>query len=225
MADIIEIELIKKYDTTNPNCGYNLSRGGAGTRISKKVYQYDLEGNLIKIWAGITYAALELNILMPCISACCSRKTLTCANYVWSYEELEKEYFREINYPRCKKVKQFDKYGNFVRTFNSMSDASKTTGIPLSNISRCCMLNGKAVCNSSYRWAYEDIDINLDDIKAHRTRRWIDISQYNLDGKFLKTWSYAREAEKALGINHSHIAACCRGRQKTSGGYIWKYKY
>lgn len=225
MADIIEIELIKKYDTTNPNCGYNLSKGGAGRRVSKNVYQYDIDGNLIKIWAGITYAALELNILLSNISACCLRKTLTCANYVWSYEELEKSYFEEINYPRCIRIKQYDKRGNFIKIFNAISDASDSTGISVSNISRSCRLNGEAVCNSPYRWTYEDIDINLNNIKIHRNGRRIEILQYNLDNTFLKVWNSASEAEQALGINHSHIAACCRGKQKTSGGYIWKYKY
>ena len=28
---------------------------------------------------------------------------------------------------------------------------------------------------------------------------------------------------KETGINYSCITACCRGKQKTAGGYIWKY--
>lgn len=32
-----------------------------------------------------------------------------------------------------------------------------------------------------------------------------------------------RSAEKDLGIDHSNIIACLKGRQKTAGGYHWKY--
>lgn len=32
----------------------------------------------------------------------------------------------------------------------------------------------------------------------------------------------AREAER-FGFKHSHIAACCRGKEKTHKGYTWKY--
>ena len=31
------------------------------------------------------------------------------------------------------------------------------------------------------------------------------------------------EAERELGINQSHISACCRGKYKSSGGYTWRY--
>lgn len=31
------------------------------------------------------------------------------------------------------------------------------------------------------------------------------------------------DAERITGINHSHIIACCRGKQKTTGGFKWSY--
>lgn len=33
-----------------------------------------------------------------------------------------------------------------------------------------------------------------------------------------------REVERQLGFHISHISACCKGKLKTSYGYIWKYK-
>ncbi len=50
------------------------------------------------------------------------------------------------------------------------------------------------------------------------------VSQYNLEGKFIKEFLSTREAERNLGIAHSSIGACCNGKLKTSGGFIWKYK-
>ena len=33
----------------------------------------------------------------------------------------------------------------------------------------------------------------------------------------------AMMAEKLMGIDHSSIIKCCKGKQKTAGGYNWKY--
>lgn len=49
------------------------------------------------------------------------------------------------------------------------------------------------------------------------------IKQYDLKGNFIKTWNTIREASKTLNIGETNIGACCRGKQKTAGGYIWKY--
>ena len=32
------------------------------------------------------------------------------------------------------------------------------------------------------------------------------------------------EADRKLGITFKNISACVRGKRKTAGGYIWKYK-
>lgn len=49
------------------------------------------------------------------------------------------------------------------------------------------------------------------------------VNQYDLDGNFIKTWDSMGQIRRELGIDHSMISECCRGYQKTSGGYIWKY--
>lgn len=33
----------------------------------------------------------------------------------------------------------------------------------------------------------------------------------------------AREAERVLGIGHSSITNCTKGRKKSAGGYLWRY--
>lgn len=37
------------------------------------------------------------------------------------------------------------------------------------------------------------------------------------------TYDGLREAERLIGISHQSISECCKGRQKTAGGYHWKY--
>ena len=56
-------------------------------------------------------------------------------------------------------------------------------------------------------------------VKPYKRR----VEQYNLRGDFIKSWESATLAGKTLGINNGNITACCKGKLKTSGGYIWKY--
>ena len=32
------------------------------------------------------------------------------------------------------------------------------------------------------------------------------------------------EVERQLGISHSNISLCCKGKYKTCGGFKWRYK-
>ena len=63
-------------------------------------------------------------------------------------------------------------------------------------------------------------------VKEERERHYKSISkpvsQY-FEGEFIKTYTSAREAERQTGVNHGNISACCNGKQKTAGGYTWKY--
>lgn len=49
------------------------------------------------------------------------------------------------------------------------------------------------------------------------------VNQYALDGEFVTTWASAADAERELGINHSHISECCNGKLKKTGGFVWRY--
>lgn len=47
------------------------------------------------------------------------------------------------------------------------------------------------------------------------------VIQYTLDGKFVREWESYREC-KRNGFNH--VSECCRGKLKSCGGFIWRYK-
>lgn len=50
------------------------------------------------------------------------------------------------------------------------------------------------------------------------------VLQYDRKGNIIAEYSGATEASKHIGISRTNITICCKGRQKSSGGYIWKYK-
>ena len=82
-----EIELIEK---NKPSC--NITKGGEGTLgfsgtlhpKSKKVYQYNFDGNFIKEWDSINIAGKTLNIFSTRIVACLKGKYISVNNYRWS---------------------------------------------------------------------------------------------------------------------------------------------
>lgn len=51
----------------------------------------------------------------------------------------------------------------------------------------------------------------------------IKVNQYDLSGKFIKTWSSIKKASEKLNIYGCSISRVCMGKQKKAGGYIWKY--
>lgn len=49
------------------------------------------------------------------------------------------------------------------------------------------------------------------------------INQYSKDGMFIREWQSLTEAANVLGLHVSKISSCCHNRNKTCGGYIWKF--
>jgi hypothetical protein len=47
------------------------------------------------------------------------------------------------------------------------------------------------------------------------------VLQYDLKGNFIKEWSTIAEP---LKLGFGDVDAALRGKQKTAGGYIWKFK-
>lgn len=60
--------------------------------------------------------------------------------------------------------------------------------------------------------------------KADRSKLYKNIIQYDLDGNFIREWNGIITASKELKIGANNINSCLKGKYKSSGGFIWKYK-
>lgn len=49
------------------------------------------------------------------------------------------------------------------------------------------------------------------------------VIQYNANGSLVRKWECIADVQKELNISTSSISACCKGKRKKAGGYIWKY--
>ena len=49
------------------------------------------------------------------------------------------------------------------------------------------------------------------------------VVQYDKQGNLIKIWDYAKQASKELNIDVASIIKCCKGKNKSCGGFIWRY--
>jgi hypothetical protein len=74
----------------------------------QSIYQYALDGTLIRCWEKISDAAATLNIGRTSISSVCNRKRPTAGGYIWRYcdvvDVLEGEEWRNIPFPEYPNV-------------------------------------------------------------------------------------------------------------------------
>lgn len=125
-------------------------------------------------------------------------------------------------------VDEYDLYGNYITTHNSLIDASRSVGSNHhSAISKCC--NGKSKFAFQRIWRYhgEPFDkYELPNITfAKRSYKLASVDQYDLSGKFIKTFNSISDACRELNVNESssHISECCMGKIRSVYGYIWRY--
>ena len=72
------------YGTRNERCRKQLTNR---KDLSKQVYQYTLNGELVKIWKS-TREAERNGFRQECISLCCNGKLKTHKGYKWTYKPL-----------------------------------------------------------------------------------------------------------------------------------------
>lgn len=122
---------------------------------NKPIIQYDLKGNIIKEWPSISDAADTLKIQH--IHAVCKGVRKSAGGFFWKYKE-ENDSPTKIDIPTKfdglkKKILQYDKNENLIQEFNSISDASRLTGVSREGIHQC--LNGKFSQMNGYIWKYK----------------------------------------------------------------------
>lgn len=78
-------------------------------------------------------------------------------------------------------------------------------------------VNNLEWCTQSYNVLYEDA------AKRAAIPRYKAITQYTVDGVFVKHWPSITEAAQYFNKSTSKFVACCKGKRKTAYGFIWRY--
>lgn len=118
-----------------------------------------------------------------------------------------------------KKVNQYSLDGKFIKSYMSIAEASRDTGIYSRTICACC--NKEVKSAGGYYWGYfeNDNDININNSWGKRRK----IFKYDLNNNLIKIFNSVTEAAKELKIDVSYFAKIVK-EEKIYKNYIWKFK-
>lgn len=125
-----------------------------------------------------------------------------------------------------KKVAQYDSQGLLVRVWDCINDARRELNMNNNGISECCRgLQKKA---GGFIWRYADDKITDEYIswcnELHTGgNQKKSVVQYSLDNNLICLFDSITEAGNKTSIDAGSISACCRGKSKTAGGFIWRF--
>jgi len=126
-----------------------------------------------------------------------------------------------------KPILQYTLKGNFIKKWESSSEAAKYLQKHPAGITECCRGIRKHIYGFIWRHKNNPIEespkiILKKEKKPKNPPYYHPIDQYDLKNNFIKTWDNTKIAGDCLNISPSSITQCLSGKYKKSGGYIWK---
>lgn len=128
---------------------------------------------------------------------------------------------------KTRSVSQFDFNGKKIKTYDCLSDVLKDGFLPCC-VQSCCNTKTKDLTHKKFIWVYKENEHLIGDIlkvlhQRKRNSKNTPIKMYNIKGDFIGTYKSAAEIERIYNIDHTSVSRCCRGLQKTSNNYTFKY--
>lgn len=114
------------------------------------------------------------------------------------------------------KVVQYDREGNYIQSYNSIAEASRSVGIGATLITMVC--KGQKLTAKGYVWRYQ-----RDSFNCYRTiplSQEIAVDQYDLNGNFVQSFVSISEAQRT--INKKGISNALKDKTKLVGGFYWR---
>lgn len=210
-AKIVTQQFIERTDVYNTTIG-----GGYPPNLSKNIYQYDLEGNLIKEWPSIKTITDHYNINKDRIRMVINDKRSFDSSY-WSEEKFIKLDIREYRPSSRGSIRQYTTDGIFLKSFINTTEAAKALDIDRAKITNA--IYGK-YATSGYWFLKENetIESYLDGSIKNEPKIYL----YNLDGSFNKEFKSLSEVKKELKFNKNDIKRAIKNNSQFQGFY-WSY--
>lgn len=222
-ASELEKYYIQKFQSCDPNYGYNGNKGGC-VPTQKAVVQYDENGNYIAEYLSLNDACLKTGVRASEVVMCCKGHEKIVRGFIWRYKDCEYQRLDEYSTTRFtgeRRVSQKDRNtSEIICIYNSAKEAEEATGALRSKICMCC--KGLRKTAGGFCWEYTD-GFSLKDVCNPKPSPIYKIRQYDLEGNFIGEFESQNDAHRKTGFSAAAIGNCCRGIQKTACGYIWKY--
>ena len=149
-AKIVNEKIVKSKYTYNLTVGGKSEPNDTIHNLSKAVYQFDLQGNLLKMWESVTLASKTFsNPYSARVAICnvCTNITRQAYGYYWSYTNK----FNYIAFGTA--VAKYDDNGTFIKSYIKVKDAASDNNIKTpENIIAC--IKGRQKRCGGFRWKY-----------------------------------------------------------------------
>lgn len=124
----------------------------AVTPKQKSVYQFDLQGNLLKCWKSVSEASKQFDNHQAAITAICNvcnSKANQAYGYYWSYKT-KFDFKTNKSYAA---VAKYDDDGNFLESYSSIAEAGLKNEMPAHNNIGAAIRGTQKRCGG-FRWRY-----------------------------------------------------------------------
>lgn len=197
ILDDIEIFLIKKFNSNNPEYGYNLTEGGGGTVGFKMSEEHKKK-----------------------IS-----ETLKSKNMHWNENQRNAIKNRKIpEHHSGKKVLKYTLEGNFLEEYNSLSFAAESVNGNFRSLSAALKRDRNKGLYKNFYWIYKESDEipNYIEIPKKEIRCTKKVKQYSLAGTLIKEWDSMSDIAISQGKTLSAISDGIKRNPNKYLGYKWE---
>ena len=193
------------------------------------VSRYSLSGQLLESYpnARIAAEAMQTNQRYISKAAMGGDKVHTACGYIWrrgtapevDVQSLLKQKWLGSS-PLSKQqqtIGQYDLDGNLLNTYLNTVEASKAVGFHKNGIRD--VIKGRGHTYGGFIWSKViKKKIHVDpELKIKNT-----ISQYDLDGRWIRSFISCLAASKVVNTHHSNISYALSGTTLTAGGFLWR---
>lgn len=210
-----EVKLIRENHSNNRKYGYNCTIGGEGTKGHKHTKEAREKMRIARLGK---VPSLETREKM--------RKVMTGRIMSTKWKQRISDSHKGDKNPTAKSIVQLNSNYELIKEFACARYAEKELGINVVNISQVCL--GKAKSASGYLFMFKDVyelqksNLINESVDIHPYRK--SVMQMSKDGAEIFTFNSISEAANKLNIDGSSITNVCKGKkQKTAGGFKWKY--
>ena len=171
---------------------------------------------------------------LPVVNHKDENKSNNCVeNLEWCSQSYNLSYKDGQKKRRQQKIQMYNREtGEYIKTFNSIDEASQETGTNRTTISQVASNKYGRRSAGGYIWRYAKDSIRKrrglgDDIVVltrYPRKRKVEMLDINTE-EIIRTFNTISEASKIMNIDERQIQGVCVGRKyhHTAGGYKWRY--
>lgn len=222
-ANTMERLYIALYKSYKPN-GYNMTKGGDGGSMwnAIPVVRLTVDGEFVKRYDSATEPSSE-GFCVSDVLTCCRDAHRSCNGYTFMFESEYLEIGGRKKLPKRRtntQVYQCSLNGEFIRSFDSVREASNALGILHSGISSC--LTGRYKSCGGYIFVYPK-DFPIKDIKARKPKKkGKRIAKVDIEtNEIIKIYDRVADAGRDLGVSYKAIHKVVDKDGRTAYGFKW----